>query len=88
VNSSAADVDEVPPDVVTVISTTPGASDGDTAVIDEDELIVNEVASVVPNRTAVAPVKLVPVIVTDVPPATGPLVGEMLVTVGGGVGAT
>jgi len=35
-----------------------------------------------PNITAVAPVKTVPVIVTVVPPAADPLVGEMLVTVG------
>ena len=33
------------------------------------------------NRTTVAPVKLVPLIVTPVP--TGPLVGEKLVIVGG-----
>ena len=37
---------------------------------------------VVPKSTAVAPVKPVPVIVTGVPPATGPLVGLMPVTVG------
>ena len=40
------------------------------------------VAAVAPNSTAVAPVKLVPVMVTDVPPAGGPLVGLMPVTVG------
>ncbi len=39
---------------------------------------------VVPNFTAVAPVKLVPVIVTVVPPVVGPLVGDTLVTVGTG----
>ena len=40
------------------------------------------VALVAPNLTAVAPVKLVPVIVTLVPPAVGPEVGVMPVTVG------
>jgi len=39
-----------------------------------------------PNKTAVAPVKLLPVIVTTVP--TEPLVGEKLATVGAGVGVT
>ena len=37
-----------------------------------------------PNFTAVAPVKLVPVIVTVVPPAVGPEVGLTAVTVGAG----
>ena len=41
-------------------------------------------ALVAPNLTAVAPVKLVPVMVTEVPPAVVPAVGEMLVTVGAG----
>jgi hypothetical protein len=41
------------------------------------------VASLVPNLTAVAPVKPVPVMETVVPPAVGPLVGLILVTVGG-----
>ena len=46
------------------------------------ELTVKPVAAVAPNVTAVAPVKLVPVIVTVVPPAAGPDVGEIDVTVG------
>ena len=37
-----------------------------------------------PKLTAVAPVKLVPVMVTTVPPAVGPLLGLTPVTVGGG----
>jgi hypothetical protein len=37
------------------------------AVICVDEFTVNELAAVPPNDTAVAPVKLVPVIVTIVP---------------------
>src|SRR5437016_10529639 len=34
-----------------------------------------------PNLTAVAPANLVPVIVTEVPPAAGPTLGSTLVTV-------
>ena len=46
------------------------------------ELTVKLVALVAPNLTAVVPVKLVPAIVTDVPPAAGPAAGEIDVTVG------
>ena len=46
------------------------------------ETTVNEAAAVVPKCTAVAPVKVVPVIVTGVPPAIGPDVGETALTVG------
>ena len=45
---------------------------------------VKLVAAVVRKATEVAPVRSVPVIVTWVPPASGPAVGEMAVTVGGG----
>ena len=40
------------------------------------------VAGVPPKPTAVAPVKLLPVIVTLVPPLFGPLFGDTAVTVG------
>ena len=40
------------------------------------------VAAVAPKLTAVAPVKPVPVMVTEVPPASGPAVGLTAVTVG------
>ena len=43
---------------------------------------MNEVAGVVPKVTAVAPVNPVPVIVTEVPPAVVPDVGETLVNDG------
>jgi hypothetical protein len=56
---------------------------GEVAVIDVALLTVNEDAAVDPKLTAVAFVKLVPVIITLVPPATGPLPGAMAVTVGG-----
>ena len=52
--------------------TVPAASAGSTAVMDVAEFTVKLVAAVVPNFTAVAPVKLVPVMVTDVCPADGP----------------
>ncbi len=55
---------------------------GEVAVIEVAELTVKLVALVAPNFTAVAPVKPVPVTVTDVPPAAGPDVGEIEVTVG------
>ena len=44
------------------------------------ELTATLVAAVVPKSTAVAPVKPVPVIVTDVPPAEGPAAGLTPVT--------
>ena len=56
---------------------------GATAVIEVAELTVNDVAAVAPNLTAVAPLKLVPVMVTRVPPAVGPPVGLRPVTVAG-----
>src|SRR6478735_9103093 len=82
VNWSLALVALVPLGVVTVMSTVPALCAGDVAVIDVALLTVNEAAAVAPKLTAVAPVNPVPVIVTDVPPAAGPLVGLTLVTVG------
>jgi hypothetical protein len=72
----------VPPAVVTVRSTVPAACAGDDAVIDVSLFTVNDAAAVAPKLTALAPVNPVPVIVTEVPPAGGPLFGETLVTVG------
>jgi len=46
-------------------------------------LTVKEPAALLPNLTAVAPEKLVPVMVTLVPPDVGPVFGLMLVTAGG-----
>jgi hypothetical protein len=43
------------------------------------------IAATPPTVTPVAPVNPVPVIITAVPPAVVPLVGEIEVTVGGGV---
>jgi len=72
----------VPNPVVTLTSTVPVPA-GEVAVIDVAELTVKPVAGVAPKLTAVAPVKPVPVMVTEVPPAVGPVVGVVEVTVGG-----
>ena len=69
---SAAVLALVPPGVVTVTSTVPAVPAGAVAVILVALLTVTFAALVGPNLTAAAPVKLVPVIVTVVPPAVGP----------------
>src|SRR6202007_233906 len=69
----------VPPGVVTLMVPVV-APDGTVAVIAVAEFTV-KLALVPLNRTAVAPVKLVPLMVTLVP--AGPLAGVKLVTVGG-----
>ena len=68
----------VPPEVVTLIGPVV-APLGTVAEIEVAEFTV-KLALVPLNRTAVAPVKFVPLIVTVVP--TGPLVGVKLVIVG------
>ena len=82
-NWSAALVALVPPKFVTVTSTVPLPA-GEVAVIDVALVTVNEAAAEPPNRTAVTRIKLLPVMVTGVPPAAGPLFGEIDVTVGAG----
>jgi hypothetical protein len=49
-------------------------------LVEDDTLKLD--AGTVPKRTLVAPLKLVPLTVTLVPPPVGPLVGEMEVTEG------
>ena len=83
-NWSAGEVAEVPLGVVTVTSTVPVPA-GEVAVI-EPAVSAVMVAALVPKSTAVAPERLVPVMVTEVPPPAGPVVGLMEVTVG--LGAT
>ena len=58
---------------------------GEVAEIEISLLTVYEAAAVPPNMTAVAPVNPVPVMVTTVPPVTGPLAGVRLVTAGPGI---
>ena len=80
VNLSPATIALVPPGVVTLISTVPVPA-GDVAVRRVAEIYLT-LAALVPNMTVDARVNLVPVIVTLVLPAAGPLAGEILVTVG------
>ena len=76
----------VPPAVVTVTSTVPTPV-GEVAVIWVALSTVKDPAALLPNLTAVAPEKLVPVMVTLLPPDVGPVFGLMLVTVGAAAGA-
>ena len=81
-NSSPAVIAEMPPAVVTVRLTLPAEADGEIAVISVEDTTSNEVAAAAPNLTEVASVRLVPVIVTWVPPEIRPLVGEIEVMTG------
>jgi hypothetical protein len=86
VNLSPALMALVPPAVVTVTSTVLlAAPAGLVAVIWVALLTAKVVAAVAPKATAVAPVRLVPVIVTEVPPAGGPPLGTRELTVGAAV---
>ena len=71
----------MPAGVVTVTSTMPVPA-GLSAVIVLSLTTVRFVAAAVPKSTTEAPVKLVPEIVTKVPPAVEPPVGSRPVTVG------
>ena len=64
------------------MSTEPALPAGEVAVIEVWLFTVNEDAAVVPKLTAVAPVKLVPVMTTLVPPAVDPPVGDIEVMAG------
>src|SRR5437763_641750 len=66
----------------TVTSTGPAAWAGLVAVSCVSDTTCRADPATPPNRTAVAPVKPVPVSVTPVPPAALPLLGETPVTVG------
>ena len=76
------DVTDVPPAVVAVTFTTPDPA-GAVTVIEVVETNVTAVPALLPKFTVVAPeTNPVPVKVTTVPPAAGPLVGLNNVTVG------
>jgi hypothetical protein len=70
------------PLTVTVTVTAPAVPAGVVAVIEVLLTTVTLVAAAEPNVTVAPLAKLLPVIVTEVPPATGPLFGLTLVTVG------
>ena len=82
VNLSAAEVGDVPPGVVTVMFTVPTEPAGEATVICVPDTTVTVVPAFAPNNTDVAPLRFVPVTVTDVPPTNGPADGETPVTVG------
>jgi hypothetical protein len=82
-NASAEDAAEAPPGETTVTSTVPVPA-GLNAVSWVSLAMATFVAGVVPNSTAVALVKPVPMTVTGVPPAAGPKLGLTDETVGAG----
>jgi hypothetical protein len=84
VNWSEALVALVPAELVTFTSTVPLPA-GEVAVIWLALTTTTLVAATPPKVTEVAPVKFEPFTVTDVPPAVGPLVGEIEVTAGAGM---
>jgi hypothetical protein len=83
VNWSAEVMPLEPPGVVTLMSTVPAEPAGEVATtwVAVFEVMV---AAVDPKLTAVAPDRLLPVIVTDVPHAAGPLTGLTPLTAGAG----
>ena len=80
-NLSADPTPLVPESVVTVTSTVP-VPPGAVALIPVAEITEKCVATFVPKSTSVAPLKLLPLIVTSVPPAAGPLPGATAFTTG------
>jgi hypothetical protein len=75
----------VPAGEVTVTSTVPAACAGEIAVIEVALATETPEAATPPNETPVVPVKLAPLIVTWVPPPTGPVFGLTPATVGAAV---
>ena len=71
-----------------MISTHIGAPAGETAEICVEDNTVNEAAGLEPKFTSVAPFRLVPLMITVVPPATGPEAGDTDETVGAGIGGS
>src|ERR1700730_16892248 len=83
-NRSAAVEVLAPAGVVPFTPTVPATAAGEVAVIEVAELNTKPAAATVPNVTPLTPVKLVPVMVTEVPPAVGPEFGLSPVKVGPG----
>jgi hypothetical protein len=67
--------------LLTVISTVPDP-EGETAVMEPEELMVKLVAAVDPKSTPVAFVKFEPVMLTEALPARGPASGVIELTAG------
>ena len=76
------------PEFVTVTVTAPALPGGLVAVIWVPLVTTTFVAAAPPNATVAPAEKLVPVIVTAVPPAVDPLFGERLITAGGALPIT
>ena len=73
----------MPPGVVTMMSTVPDDSEGEVAVHKVGDEQLTAVAVVAPNLAVVLPMtKPAPVMVTTVPPPSGPALGAMAPTVG------
>ena len=72
--------------VVTITLAVPALPPGVVAVMLVELVTLKLEATTPPKVTEVVPVKLVPVIVMTVPPARGPVDGEILVMVGSGAG--
>lgn len=70
--------------LVTTTSVSPAACAGAVAVMEVGLATVTFVANVPPTRTVAPATKFVPLIVSTVPPAVGPLTGETALTVGAG----
>ena len=66
------------------MSTVPAVPAGAVATMAVSETTENAFAAVAPKLTADAPVKLVPMMVTTVPPAMPPEAGDTLETPGAG----
>ncbi len=75
----------MPPGVVTVTLTGPTGRAGLVATIVLGEVTWNDAALVLPNRTLVAPDRLLPAMVTAVPPDVGPVRGDSWPRAGTGV---
>ena len=73
----------VPAGVVTVTSTVPVPAGAVATILPADDS-ENDSAAVVPNVTALAPLKPLPLIVTVAPPSVEPAVGLRPVTRGAG----
>jgi len=78
----------VPPGVVTNTLAVPAEPADVVQVTEVDVLALNGVHALPPMVTTLALVRLVPVMVTLVPPAVVPLVGLIAVTVGADTGVT
>ena len=74
----------MPPGVVTDTLAVPARPGGVTAVTVPESTTAKLLAGTPPMLTAVAFIRFAPLIITGVPPETGPTSGEIVVTTGAG----